>query len=148
MATFSLSKNSPSERLFFKIYVSNKSNNSVKFDFQELTRGYFIKAISGSPHGFVNPNTVAYYNFDLNFNGGAPIEKGDISIITVNDVPVRMRFWSGGGQYINMLGGNNFTVTKDSSDLNEITGNGCRVSVDGGGHNMDTLDIFIQVYGK
>lgn len=146
MATFS--PNHTSLCQFYKIYIVNHSNRSVTYDFQELTRGTFTKSIAGNPHGSVAPGCTTFYNFDINFNGGESLEKGNIGIITVDNVSVRMRFWSGNGQYINLLGENNFTVTKDKSDFNEVTGNGARITLDGGGHNNDTLDIFLQIYDK
>lgn len=132
---------------FYKIYISNNSNKTVRYDFKELTDGNFFKAISGSYYGTAYSNDKVAYNFDLD---GGPIEIGNVGILTVNDASVRMRFWSSGGtkQLINLLGENNFTVTKDQSDFNEITGHGVRVTLDSGGHDNDTLDIFIQIYNQ
>jgi len=92
---------------------------------------------------------------------GNPLEYGNIAVVGIGQfgqpqlAPAPgVRFWSGydgGGlmqdQYINLLAENGWNVTRNTSELSEVTGNGFRVTVDGDGRNdPSTTDVVVQVY--
>jgi hypothetical protein len=79
------------------------------------------------------------------------LQQGSVPLIHVDGKPdPHFRFWSGnvqGDQYINALAGDGYEVKQDSSEISEITGNGLKVTVDGGGYDdPSTQEIYIQVY--
>lgn len=82
--------------------------------------------------------------------GDSTFEKGNVSVIKIPDKPdPKFRFWSGWreGQYINLLEGDGYKETKNTSEISEISGNNLRITVDGGGvNNPSTRHIYIQVY--
>jgi hypothetical protein len=52
----------------------------------------------------------------------------------------------GSEQYINFVSSSGFSVSRDTSEFNEIKGNGFRITVDGGGvKDPGTRDIYIQI---
>lgn len=79
------------------------------------------------------------------------LQQGRVTLIDIDGKPdPYFRFWSGDEQnvqYINALAGDGYEVTQDSSEISEVTGNGLRVTVDGGGiDDPDHDEIHIQVY--
>ena len=129
----------------------NHSNVEINFD---------LRSISGDPsnYGTIPPGARAQSN---NWNGtGAALEYGNIAVVGIGKFGQRqlapapaVRFWSGYNparafyeQYINLLAGNGWEVTRNTSLLSEVTGNGFRVTVDGGGQNPSTSSCFFQVY--
>ncbi len=83
------------------------------------------------------------------FESEGTLEQGDVPVITISGAPSpNFRFWSGSdGQYINVLAGKGYEVTKNTSEISEVTGNGFRITVDGGGKDDPSVsDIYIQVY--
>jgi hypothetical protein len=118
----------------------NHSNSPIQYDLGPATGGRY-KEINGN----VNPGQqVKTKSFDF----GKTLEQGNVRVVTIPNVPIPgFRFWSGSdGQYINVLAGEGYTVTKDTSEISEVTGNGFRVTVDGGGNDPSVLNIYIQVY--
>lgn len=146
MATFEANHNG--DDYYYKIYVVNHTKStSINYDYTQLLSGEFVRWISGDKSGTVSSQGEAMSNFDVR---GGLLQKGDVSILTLGAYEVHVRFWSSGNteQYINFIGEGGFEVTEDSETFNEIEGHGVRITLDGGGHNMDTLDIFIQVYDQ
>lgn len=97
--------------------------------------------------GKVKPgDTVESSTFDIDDD---TLEQGNVEVVELPDAPrLGFRFWSGSdGQYINVLGDNGYTTTKDNSEISEVTGHGYRVTVDGGGvSDPSTLNMCIQIY--
>jgi hypothetical protein len=135
MATFLLGSQ-------FKFHFINHTNGSFSYDLGSVGQpgniGHFGPGQSGESQSFI---LDGFSNFTL--------EQGNVVVVKIraNNNP-GFRFWSGsGGQYINLLGGNGYIVTRDSSEISELTGNGFRVTVDGGGNNNPNVySIYIQVY--
>ncbi|MCC5619986.1 hypothetical protein LC574_01080 [Nostoc sp. CHAB 5715] len=122
----------------------NHSNRPIRYEIGPATGGQYNRI-----NGDVNPGQRVDSE---SFGVAATLEQGNVRVITIADAPTPgFRFWSGGvivtDQYINVLAGEGYTVTKDSSEISEVTGNGFRVTVDGGGENNPRVgDIYIQVY--
>lgn len=145
MATFTLEAGtqgpSPSQKGQFTFI--NHSDRSIEFDLQPAT-GYFQV-------GEVKPGqTVDSAEFVAS---SWSIEQGDVPVITIPGAPTPgFRFWSGfdgleKDQYINVLAGEGYAVTKDNDEISEVTGNGLRITVDGGGKDDPSVkDMYIQVY--
>jgi hypothetical protein len=149
MATWSLDNN-------YQFKFINHSDTVIHFD---------IRAISGNDQNYGNiaSNIAGPVILAHTFFRSDTLEFGNIAVVAIGNwgAPVQpvpgVRFWSGGfgafkEQYINLLGENGWTVTKDTSDISEVTGNGFRITVDGGGTFIpisrapDTQNIFFQVY--
>ena len=134
----------------FQFYFLNHSNTEIDFD---------IRNISGdnNNYGNVAPGENVVSNAFLHSD---TLEYGNVVVVGIGQfgfqqlVPVPgVRFWSGfdfpegEDQYINLLAGDGYTVTQDNVNLCEVTGNGFRITVDGGGvDNPTTASIFFQVY--
>jgi len=143
MATFSHTSDA------FVITFVNHSNTELNYD---------LRTISGDQtnYGNISPGDSVQSGWD----DTDPLEYGQIAVVGIGQfgqsqlVPAPgVRFWSGYGslphkdQYINLLAGNGWRVTRNTSELSEVTGNGFRVTVDGGGQpNPDTINIVFQVY--
>jgi hypothetical protein len=151
MATFALDR-SGDEPARFQFTFINHSNTGINYD---------IRTISGDPENFGNIVPAATRVSNVFYHGltlgkGFTLEYGDIAVVGIGQfgqaqlVPAPgVRFWSGflgTIQYINLLAGNGYTVTQDSESFSEVTGNGFRITVDGGGHTPTTSAIFFQVY--
>ncbi|MBV9268575.1 MAG: hypothetical protein JO061_20570 [Acidobacteriaceae bacterium] len=145
MATFGLDLSN------FQLTFINHSTVEINYD---------LRSISGDPsnYGTIPPEARAQSN---NWNGtGAALEYGNIAVVGIGKFGQRqlapapgVRFWSGynpavgyDSQYINLLAGNGWEVTRNTSLLSEVTGNGFRVTVDGGGAEPSTVDCYFQVY--
>jgi hypothetical protein len=131
MATFSTNSN-------YKFHFINHTNGSFSYDLGPLDQPGKVGSVGPGQQGD-SPS----------FDAQGSIEKGNVVVLGIRgDNNPGFRFWSGSGnQYINLLGGNGYTVTGDSSEISELTGNGFRVTVDGGGvKNPGVYDINIQVY--
>lgn len=148
---------------FYKFYVKNHtSSTGLYYDIAMLMSGTKSEWRSGIGRGIASPGETVICNFDLYNSNTNPLqpqfsperflrqtlEKGSVSLFNVNNTPISLRFWSGNGnqQYINFLSGGPVSVTRDSSTFNEIKFNQYRFTLDSGGHNNDTLDIFFQLY--
>lgn len=134
----------------FQFTFIDHSNTGINFD---------IRNISGDNNNFGNvaPGTEALSN--AFFHSGT-LEFGNVAVVGIGQfgqpqlAPAPgVRFHSGfdfpvgEDQYINLLAGDGWTVTQDNVDLCEVTGNGFRITVDGGGVNdPTTANIFFQVY--
>ena len=117
-----------------------------------------IRAISSNPQNYGNVGPGQQVSANLFVTSNLTLEYGNVPVVGIGLfgqpqlVPVPgVRFWSGFNfpvkdQYINLLEGNGWSVTKDTSTLSEVTGNGFRVTVDGGGQEPTTDTIFFQVY--
>lgn len=58
------------------------------------------------------------------------------------------RFWSSGNeQYVNICDVNGFSITDDTSEQNNASGNGYSIGLGGGGGDCTTQNICIQVAG-
>lgn len=139
MATFRYAKGPDGIRRNHQFTFINHSNKPIGYDLEPAT-GEEIK-------GSVEPGKTIDTRY---IEVGSSIEQGNVNIVTSLGTPTNpgFRFWSGGSdQYINVLGGDGWKVTKDTDEISEVTGNGFRVTVDGGGVNDPTVsDIYIQVY--
>lgn len=134
MATFGLSSNN-----YYHFHFINHTNGSLSYDLGPV----------GQPGnvGNLKPGQSGKASFDTSV--GSTLEQGNVVVVKVRgDNNPGFRFWSGSkGQNINLLGGNGYVVTRDTSEISELTGNGFRVTVDGGGNdNPGTGDIYIQAY--
>jgi len=144
MATFGTSP-------LYRVEFVNHSNTEINFD---------LRDISGDPGNFGNvaPGATA-----TSHDWRPPvtdIERGNVAVVGIGQfgqpqlVPAPgVRFWSGESshgigtdQYINLLEGNGWKVTRNTSLISEVTGNGFRVTVDGGGSQPETNGIYFQVY--
>jgi hypothetical protein len=119
----------------------NYSNSPIQYDLGRATGGYI------GINGKVNPGHQVTTN-SFGFNG--TLEQGNVPVVTISGAPTPgFRFWSGSGsQYINVLAGNGYTVTKDTSEISEVTGNGFSVTVDAGGKGQNLSNIYIQIYNS
>ncbi len=132
-----------------QFHFINHSNVEVSYSLGSVTNGKHNEI-----NGFVSPgksiDTKEFYA------DGYILEKGDVNIISIPGVPSPgFRFWSGldkgndsPSQYINLLGKNGYTVTRNTSEISEVTGNGYRITVDGGGHSQSARNIYIQIYNN
>ncbi len=123
-------------------FINHTSDTLIFYDLDKATGGDQLQIT-----GAVEPGqTVKSTSFNLS---GRTLEQGNVGVITIvgTDAP-NFRFWSGDdGQYIDLNAGNGYQVTKRTSEISEVTGNGFRVTVDGGGVNNPKIsDIYIQVY--
>ncbi|WP_040065002.1 hypothetical protein [Pseudomonas batumici] len=160
MATFDT--NHGGGATFYKFYVQNHTaSTGLYYDIEMLMNGTKSEWRSGIGRGIASPGETVICNFDLYKSDINPLqqfspeqllrqtlEKASVSLFNVNDTPISLWFWSGNGnqQYINFLSGGPVRVTRDSSIFNEIKFNQYRFTLDSGGHNNDTLDIFFQLY--
>lgn len=134
----------------FTFHFINHSNTPIQYNLNDLGDDFSRYNINGNvvPGAQVDAPQILF----APPNRALTIEQGSVSVLTLPTAPVpQVRFWSGidlGGrnQFINLLAGNGYTVTQDSSSFNEITGWGFRITVDGGGQDPDTDNIFFQVY--
>lgn len=126
----------------YKFVFINHSSNQMSYDLTNATGGdHPIK-------GDVAPGETVEAQ---GFNPATQLEQGRVTLIDVDGKPdPYFRFWSGDEQnvqYVNALAGNGYEVKKDSSEISEVTGNGLKVTVDGGGNDArSTQEIYIQVY--
>jgi hypothetical protein len=133
----------------YQITFVNHSNTEINYD---------LRTVSGDPTNFgtVAPGATAQSH---TWNNSNFLEHGNIAVVGIGHfgqpqlVPAPgVRFWSGyvpvqKVQYINLLAGNSWRVTRNTSELSEVTSNGFRVTVDGGGQPNPTTDnIVFQVY--
>lgn len=120
----------------------NHSDTKAYYELGQATGGDNIDI-----RGDINPGqTVKSKSFKLD---GRTLEQGNVPIISIANAPApNFRLWSGSdGQYINALATNGYTVKTDTSEISEVTGNGFRVTVDGGGVNDPKVsDIYVQLY--
>jgi|SRR5271166_6126216 len=148
MATFYQIGNITGGPTSFRFKFENHSNTVINFD---------LRVISGDFQNFGNvPPSAA--TLSTSFVHNDTLEYGNVAVVGIGQfgmaqlVPVPgVRFWSGfseggKGQYINLNAGNGWSVTKDSSSICEVTGNGFRITVDGGGGPQQTENIVFQVY--
>ena len=142
MATFSLAS--------YVISFRNHSNTEINYD---------IRKIINDPKnsGNVAPGATAQL---FPFNPDGTLEFGNIAVVGIGQLgqpqlapAPGVRFWSGyepkilgKAQYINLLAENGWNVTKNTSLLSEVTGHGFRVTVDAGGSDPNTTNIWFQVY--
>ncbi|NEQ27421.1 MAG: hypothetical protein F6K28_52140 [Microcoleus sp. SIO2G3] len=141
MATFRNASGPDGIRFNHQFTFVNHSNSLIRYDLGPATGGERPEI-----NGDVNPGQRVDSNY---IDAGGPLEQGNVPVISIPNAPTPgFRFWSGSdGQYINVLAGEGYTVTKDTSEISEVTGNGFRVTVDGGGVNDPKVsDIHIQVY--
>lgn len=132
MATFTIAQEN------YLLHSSNNKNGSLSFDLGSLEQPGNVGSVEPGQDGAAQ-----------DFHPGGTLEKGNVVILGIRgDNNPGFQFWSGSGdQYISLIGGNGYTVTRDPSEISELTGNGFRVMVDGGGANdPDTIQIWIQVY--
>jgi hypothetical protein len=140
MATFTVAENQDGISVFRFRFVNHTKHHPIHYELGPATGG------NHKQHGTVK---AGEQDGTGNFLYGGTLEKGNVHVVKLHGAPdLGFRFWSGSdGQYINANGGNGYTVTKDSSEISEVTGHGFRVTVDGGGvDNPTTADIYIQVY--
>lgn len=135
-------------RIAYALSFLNHSNSEINYD---------IRDISGDAQNYGNiaPGAGAVSN---EFWTDSLLQYGNVPVVGIGQfghtqlVPVPgVRFWSGFNfpqedQYINLLAGNGYTVTRDSPLISEVTGNDFRITVDGGGNQQTTVTIFFQVY--
>ncbi len=136
MATFGLGRDGLSHN--YKFHFINHTNGSFSYDLGSV----------GQPGnaGGVGPGQSGESG---SFSLARTLEQGNVVVVKIRgDNNPGIRFWSGpDGQNINLLGGNGYVVGRDSFEISELTGNGFRVTVDGGGNNNPLVNnIFIQVY--
>jgi len=145
MATFR-----PADKNAYLLIFVNHSTTETNWD---------VRAISGIPNNYGNVDPGQSGTSQLWIEGGT-VEQGNIPVVGIGQfgqpqlVPAPgVRFWSGAAsqgfgtdQYINLLGGNGWEVTRNTSLISEVTGNGFRVTVDGGGNQPATYSIYFQVY--
>jgi len=134
----------------FRFIFINHSNRPVTYELGSATNGQFKNV-----NGRVNPGETVRSKI---FDPRQTLEQGSVPVITIVDAPIpRFRFWSGrnpageprADQYIDLNAEEGYAVTKKTSELSEATGNGFRVTVDGGGeNNPNTEQIHIQVYNS
>ncbi len=165
MATFDLNSiNRVIGNTAYKFYIQNHTKETgIYYDVGMLTKGVDVYWVSGPRAGIVGPGGSAVCNFDLLAENdprflGVPdglkqfittrIKRERVSMLNVNNTPVLLRFWEGGGasQYINFIQEGPVRVTRDTSEFNEVRFNQYRLTLDSGGHNNDTMDIFFQLY--
>ncbi len=164
MATFDTSHETDKVS-FYKFYVINHTSSAgLYYDLEQTRNNRITKLISGNGKGIIPPKDKVVYNFDL-YEGvpaivdpaadiaagllkSTTIEIGSVSLFNVNNTPISLRFWSGGvnEQYINFINDGPVKVTRDEEKFNEVKFNQYRLTLDAGGHNNDTLDIFFQLY--
>ncbi|WP_338525019.1 hypothetical protein NUH87_04995 [Pseudomonas batumici] len=160
MATFDT--NNGGGATFYKFYVKNHTaSTGLYYDIAMLMNGTKSEWRSGTGRGIASPGETVVCNFDLYISDynrlqqfspeqllRQTLEKASVSLFNVKDTPISLWFWSGNGnqQYINFLSGGPVRVTRDSSIFNEIKFTQYRFTLDSGGHNNDTLDIFFQLY--
>jgi len=141
MATFILGSKD------FQIKFVNHSNAEINYDVRTISSNQFN-------YGNIAPGVTARSH---DWTIGGTLEYGNIAVVGIGQfgqppsAPAPgVRFWSGndgGIQYINLLGGNGWTVTRNTAEICEVTGNGLRVTVDGGGiMGPDVSNVVFQVY--
>ena len=142
MATFPLDGGT------FLIHFVNHSNTEINYD---------LRAISGDQtnYGNIAPGARAQ---STSWDVVGTVEYGEIAVVGIGQFgrpqlvpPPGVRFWSGTdrgflSQYINLLAGNGWNVTRNTSLLSEVIGNRFRVTVDAGGNPQSTGSIDVQVY--
>jgi len=122
----------------FKFHFVNHTNGSFSYDLGPLGLSRLVGGFGPGQRGESRPITTS-----------GTFERGNVVIVKIRgENNPGFRFWSSGlrKQYINLLGGNGWVVTKDTSEISELTGFGFRVTVDGGGRTQNTENMFIQVY--
>lgn len=138
--------NAPDQRSHnYVVTIVNHSNTPIDYDFKEVSGR--DKKGNVPPRGRTSVDLGKF---------GSPMEYGNFPVIKIPGAPTSpgFRFWSGDNgfkyraQYINLLGGDGWKVTKDTKEFNELEGNGFRVTVGGGGHRQTVSNIHIQVYNK
>ena len=144
MATFPLSTQ-------FAITFVNHSHAEINYDVRTISADH-------TNYGTIPPGAKAQSNSWSVSNGA--LQYGDIPVVGIGQfgqpqlAPAPgVRFWSGydpsvgfDAQYINLLAGNGWNVTRNTSLISEVAGNGLRVTVDAGGQIPSTVDIVFQVY--
>jgi hypothetical protein len=148
MATFKESKdfvNKDTACYYYKFHIINHtSNTSVNYDFNPLVKSRFVRWNSGDRSGQISSGGNATSNFDVVYG---VLEEGNTSIIIIGSHEIHFRFWSGSdGQYINLIELGGFKVTADTPEYNELKGNNLKITLDGGGQEATTLNIYIQMY--
>lgn len=154
MASFRGRSGNGSGTLAYKFYFRNRSSVPVYFSVEWMLSGVSSYSwVGGVKDVELQNGQDALCNFDIPVD--RYLQSPKALLCTIGGKALFVRFWSGfvehfdgnnSDQYINLLEDNGFQVSKDSSEYNEVVGNGVRVSLDGGGHNMDTMDIFVQIY--
>ena len=125
----------------FKFHFINRTNGSLSYDLGSVGQTGNVGSVESGQSGESGSFTL--------MGIGSTLEEGNVVVVKIRgDNNPGIRFWSGGGeQYINLLGGNGYTVTRDNSEISELTGNGFRLTVDGGGNNEpDVNHIYFQAY--
>lgn len=128
----------------FKFTFVNHSNTAIDYDFTEATGGDHAEV-----RGTVEAGQTRVAEFD---NEGRTLEQGRVHLIGILGAPSPyFRFWSRNDidrhQLITLLKGNEYEVKQDDGEISEITGNGFRITVDGGGYDDPRIsEIYIQVY--
>lgn len=126
--------------------------NSFQFTFINHTRGlmlYDLKAATNGRNNIIGAVPAGKQAVTERFFYNGTLEQGNVVVIGIRATNnPGFRFWSGGldSQYINLIAGNGYRVTKDTSEISELTGNGFRVTVDAGGKTQTTEHIYIQAY--
>ena len=150
MATFKLNGNASS--VFFKFYfVNNTKNTIINYDMSEAVYGRWVNLQPVSQmQGKVNPGgNQEFVNFNSSYNDSSnTLQAGEASILEIEDLSLKFHFFNttgSGYQLINMLADDTWTVVEDSEQINQVQSDDYIVTLDGGGHNQDSLDIFIQV---
>lgn len=120
---------------------TNHSDTPVSYDLKPATG----KEISG----VVEPGQTVESE-SVESGGDGTMQQGSVPVITIEGARIpNFRFWSGSeGQYINALAENGYRVTKDTSEISEVTGDGYRVTVDGGGEESATSNIHVRIYNE
>jgi hypothetical protein len=144
MATFSiLYKDIDFQEIVYRFkFINYTKHHPVHYELGPATGG------GHKEHGTVKAEDTAKSGL---FYSLGTLEHGNVHVVKIPGVPdPGFRFWSGSdGQYINLNASDSkgYTVTKDSSEISEIIGNGYRITVDGGGiPNPSTESIHIQIY--
>jgi hypothetical protein len=135
MATFGLGP-------IFKFHFINHTKGQISYDLGSVGQPGNVGSFGPGQSGESKPFTIDRF-------GGTALQQGNVVVVKIRgDNNPGIRFWSGsGGQYINLLGGNGYVVTRDSSEISELAGNGFRVTVDGAGNKDPSVEsIYIQAY--
>lgn len=138
MATFRINSR-PESPIPYQFKFINHSTGTLLYDLRQATGEDIV--------GALNPGQRFHSPV---FESKGTLEQGNVPVVGVfAAIPAPgVRFWSGtDGQYINLLEGNGYRVTRNTSEISEVTGNGIRVTVDGGGvNNPTTANIYFQLY--
>ena len=82
---------------------------------------------------------LAGYSNDL-------LQYDSVPLMTIDGKQLNVQFWSGGGnQYVNLIGGNGFSITENTKLQNNAVGNGFEVQLGGAGGNLTNYNICFQI---